>query len=261
VKSDQTEAAVYDLRGKSASVFRAPSSMPDLRVSKPTAKSGLLGGTLQATHAGLRSGVPWALLAGDAKQCLAKLPDVSVDCAVTSPPYYWQRDYVKGQSGQEETVTAFVQNLQSVFREVRRVLKPRGLLFLNLGDTYYSGKGRPKGKDIKQGWRNVSREKYRAVDRPGMGIPKKSLIGIPWRVALALQEDGWIIRSAVRWHKPKGLAEPSALDRPWSASETVFILAKSRQYYFNRKGLAGEEDIWMIPARPTKKEWRTPRCH
>jgi hypothetical protein len=102
----------------------------------------------------------------------------------------------------------------------------------------------------------VARAKYRAVDRPGMGIPKKSLIGIPWRVALALQADGWILRSAVRWHKPKGLAEPSALDRPWSSSETVFILAKSRSYYFDRRGLGGEEDVWSIVARQSKKEYR-----
>jgi DNA modification methylase len=188
---------------------------------------------------------------------LVAMHDSRVDCVVTSPPYYWQRDYgVEGQSGQEDTVEGYVANLRSVFREVRRILKPRGLLFLNLGDTYYSGKGRPQGKDRKQAWRNIAREKYRAVDRPGLGIPKKSLIGIPWRVALALQEDGWSIRSAVRWHKPKGLAEPSARDRPWGSSETVFILAKSREYYFNRRGLGKEEDVWVISARHTKSEYK-----
>jgi DNA modification methylase len=196
-------------------------------------------------------------LKGDAKEILARIPDALADCVVTSPPYYWQRDYgVAGQSGQEKTIAEYVQNLRIVFGEVKRVLKPSGLLFLNLGDTYYSGKGRPQGKDRKQIWRSISRDKYRAVDRPGLGIPKKSLIGIPWRVALALQEDGWIIRSAVRWHKPKALAEPSALDRPWGGSETIFILAKSGRYHFNRKNLRGEEDVWTITASSANREYR-----
>ncbi|MET4149076.1 DNA modification methylase [Bradyrhizobium sp. RT7b] len=212
---------------------------------------------LDPAHAGTKGGKPWALMQGDALACLRKLPDAIADCTVTSPPYYWQRDYeVEGQLGQEDTVDDYVVTMQRVFAEVRRVLKPKGLLFLNLGDTYYSGKGQPMGGDRKQVWRNVARKKYRAVDRPGLGFPKKSLIGIPWRVALALQSDGWIVRSAVRWHKPKGLAEPSATDRPWNASETVFILAKTRDYYFDRKGLDGEEDIWSISARPSKKEYR-----
>lgn len=213
--------------------------------------------SLDAAHAGTKAGKPWALLQGDALAILRGLPDAIADCTVTSPPYYWQRDYdVEGQLGQEDTVDDYVMIMQQVFAEVRRVLKPKGLLFLNLGDTYYSGKGQPMGGDRKQIWRNVARKKYRAVDRPGLGFPKKSLIGIPWRVALALQSDGWIVRSAVRWHKPKGLAEPSATDRPWNASETVFILAKTKDYFFDRAGLEGEEDIWSIAARPSKKEYR-----
>jgi SAM-dependent methyltransferase len=259
VNSERTDDMVRGLKGEAVLIVGAPefTGNVQLRASKALAKKNKFFEKLPSADAGIRAGIPWALINGDAKKCLQKLPDELVDCVVTSPPYYWQRDYgVDGQSGQEDTVEEYVKNLQSVFREVRRVLKPRGLLFLNLGDTYYSGKGQPSGKDRKQVWRNVSRDKYRAVDRPGLGLPKKSLIGIPWRVALALQADGWIIRSAVRWRKPKGLAEPSALDRPWGASETVFILAKSRQYYFSRKGLQGEEDVWTIAPRQSRKVYR-----
>jgi DNA modification methylase len=259
----QPEAVIYDLKGETLQSVRQHVPMPAAKppawtsAAKPLPSKELFKNLDHPVHAGIRSRIPWALFNGDAKACLEKLQNLSIDCAVTSPPYYWQRDYdVEGQSGQEETIDDYVENLQSVFREVRRLLKPRGLLFLILGDTYYSGKGRPCGKDRKQLWRSVSREKYRAVDRPGLGLPKKSLIGIPWRVALSLQADGWIIRSAVRWRKPKGLAEPSALDRPWNASETVFILAKSRGYFFSRKGLQGEEDVWTIAAPNAKKEHR-----
>src|SRR5258706_7510112 len=143
--------------------------MPPI-VSKPIRKPAtrkLLFEGLDATHTGIRARITWALLNGDALACLQTLPDGMADCAVTSPPYYWQRDYgVDGQSGQEDTVEAYVESVRTVFREVRRVLKPRGLLFLKLGDTYYSGKGQPVGGDSKQIWRNVSLEQYRAVDKP-----------------------------------------------------------------------------------------------
>jgi len=89
-----------------------------------------------------------------------------------------------------------------------------------------------------------------------MGIPRKSLLGIPWRVALALQADGWVLRSAVTWRKPTPLAEPSVHDRPWNASEQVFILAKSGTYYFDRAGLKGEEDVWNIPALNALRTFR-----
>jgi hypothetical protein len=153
---------------------------------------------------GARNSCEWALIKGDAAQSLKTLPDESVDCTVTSPPYYWQRDYrVKRQIGHEKTIEAYIGALVTTFREVKRVLKRRGLLFLVMGDTYYSGKGQPQGWDPKHRSRAVSRKKYRAVDRPGFGLPKKTLIGIPWRLALALINDGWILRSAVTWKKPK----------------------------------------------------------
>src|SRR5690349_13411160 len=156
----------------------------------PLERSTLLPKRLRAPQwFGYRRKTPWAIVNDDALSALKLFPEESVDCIVTSPPYYWQRDYgVKGQSGQEDTIEEYVRNLSRVFRQIRRVLKKTGSAFLVLGDTYYSGRGRPHGGDPKQVWRSVAREKYRAVDRPGMGLPRKSLIGVPWRVALGLQK-------------------------------------------------------------------------
>lgn len=161
-----------------------------------------------------------------------------------------------GQTGQEDTLEAYVKTLTAVFRQVRRVLKPTGTIFVVLGDTYYSGRGQPKGGDPKQIWRGVARQKYRAVDRPGFGVPKKSLLGVPWRVALALQADGWTLRSSVVWRKVKPLAEPSVRDRPWTTIETIFILTKTGRYHFDRKGLEGQEDVWDISATSANRRYR-----
>lgn len=213
--------------------------------------------TLKDAKWGVRNGTQWIIGNDDARAGVSALKDGLIDCVVTSPPYYWQRDYdVDGQTGQEDTVEAYVQSLAAVFSEVKKKLKPRGTIFLNIGDTYYSGKGQPKGGDPKQVWRSVSRRKYRAVDKPGFGLPQKSLIGVPWRVAFALQADGWVLRSAVVWRKPKGLAEPSVKDRPWTTTEMVFILSKSGQYYFDRAGLEGQEDVWDIQAPNGSRRYR-----
>jgi hypothetical protein len=96
----------------------------------------------------------------------------------------------------------------------------------------------------------LARKKLRAVDGPGLGLPRKSLIGIPWRVALALQEDGWTLRSDIVWKRPGALPEPTAKDRPWNTHEHVFLFTTSPRYHFDRAGLEGEEDIWHICARP-----------
>lgn len=195
--------------------------------------------------------MPWRVLQGDVHDALACIPDSSIDCVVTSPPYYWQRDYeVEGQIGHERTIEDYVRELTSVFRGVLRTLTPDGTLFLNLGDTYYSAKGRPHGRDDKNVGRQMMRRHLRAVDGPGLGLPRKSLIGIPWRVALALQMDGWTLRSAVIWERPGTLPEPTAHDRPWRTYEHVFIFSKGPRYFFDRTGLAGDEDIWRIVARP-----------
>ncbi|WP_247834119.1 site-specific DNA-methyltransferase [Bradyrhizobium sp. 200] len=170
---------------------------------------------------------------------------------ITSPPYYWQRDYdVDGQIGHEDTIEGYVTALAETFSEAKDVLADDGLLFLNLGDSYYNAKGKPHGRDSKNGARQIARQRLRAVDGPGLGLPRKSLIGLPWRVALALQARGWTLRSNVIWHRPNALGEPTSKDRPWRTHENVFIFSKQPKYFFDRSSLGKEEDIWTIRARP-----------
>jgi DNA modification methylase len=199
-------------------------------------------------------GQRWHVYEGDAQSVLATLPEKSYNCAVTSPPYYWLRDYgVGGQLGQEETVLQYVKGLADTMDEVYRVLAEDGLLFLNLGDTYYSGKGKSHGTDPKS---NKRRFGLRAVDKSGglgIGIRPKSVIGVPWRVALEMSgRRKWVLRSSVIWHRPRSLPE-AVKDRPRRSYEYVFMFAKQRNYYFHRPALRdviAEEDVWTIPARP-----------
>jgi DNA modification methylase len=194
----------------------------------------------------------WKLFHGDAREVLRQLPAGSVNTTVTSPAYYWQRDYeVEGQFGLEPTIDGYVENLRATFAELKRVLTDDGTLWLNLGDTYYNAKGRPHGEDEKHRKRRMTG--LRAVDGPGLGLPRKSLIGIPWRVALALQQDGWILRSPIVWERKTAIPEPTGKDRPWRKYEFIFLFSKSVRYYFDRDGLAGEEDVWHIePERRTR---------
>jgi DNA modification methylase len=193
----------------------------------------------------------WLVLRSDVRAGLEALASDSVDCVVTSPPYFWQRDYgFDGQIGHESTIDGYVHAIRDSLHPLLRVIKSRGTLFLNLGDTYYSAKGRPHGKDDKHRGRMLARQKLRAVDGPGLGLPRKSLIGIPWRVALALQDDGWTLRSDIVWKRPGSMPEPTAHDRPWNTHEHIFLFATSPKYHFDRQGLDGEEDIWQIAARP-----------
>jgi len=192
------------------------------------------------------------ILCGDALEQLRTLPDGSVHCCVTSPPYYCQRDYgVSGQIGLEASIEEYTARLVEVFHEVRRVLYPAGVLYLNLGDTYYSGKGKPHGQDDKAPARNFSRRILRAVDASGWGIPQKSLIMAPWHVASALQMDGWTLRSDIIWHRQNAMPEPGAHDRPHRRYEHIFLFARSRHYHYDRSALDGEEDVWTLPAAST----------
>jgi DNA modification methylase len=199
-------------------------------------------------------GQNWHVYEGDAKGVLAKLPEKAYNCVVTSPPYYWLRDYgVGGQIGQEDTVLQYVKAMADTMDEVYRVLTDDGLVFLNLGDTYYSGKGKSHGADPKS---NKRRFGLRAVDKSGglgIGIQPKSAIGLPWRVALEMSaRRKWVLRSSIIWHRPRSLPE-AVRDRPRRSYEYVFMFAKQRNYFFNRPALSGldlEEDVWTIPARP-----------
>jgi len=198
-------------------------------------------------------GRSWEIRCGDAETEIEKLQPNSVNCIVTSPPYFWLRDYqVEGQLGQEETVQAYVDNLAMIFRAAYETLAPDGLFFLNIGDTFYSGKGKSHGVDGKSKKRRFG---LRAVDKSGgldLGLQRKSLIGIPWRVAMRLASDGWVLRSSIIWHREHCLPE-HVRDRPSRSYEYVFMFAKDRYYYFDKEQLVAkniEEDMWTIAAKP-----------
>ncbi|MGW0626478.1 DNA-methyltransferase [Streptomyces sp. NPDC002758] len=189
------------------------------------------------------------LLLGDALEQLATLPAGSVDCIVTSPPYYSLRDYdVDGQYGLEATPGEYVETMRALFAEARRVLADTGTLWLNLGDTYYSGKGASTGLDRRQ---KARRGFARPVDRSGLGYPRKSLLMIPARVAIALQEDGWTLRSEIVWDRIDPLPEVAA-DRPARRTERLYLFAKQPRYSYDRTAPGAGIDVWHIrPDRST----------
>lgn len=149
----------------------------------------------------------FSILHGDALEVLKTLEASSIHCCVTSPPYYNLRNYnAPGQIGLESSPAAYVERLVQVFREVKRILREDGTLWLNLGDSYCT----------QGGW----------------GAKKKDLLGVPWRVALALRDDGWFLRSEIIWHKTNVLPE-SVRDRPTKAHETLFLLTRAKRYYYD----------------------------
>ncbi len=178
----------------------------------------------------------WEIVAGDCTETMGLyLADKSVNCCVTSPPYFGLRDYGHaGQIGLEPTPDEFVAKLVEVFREVRRVLRDDGTLWLNLGDSYASGgrKSRDPGKSkIHPAFKGDAFADGLRPDDPE-GIKQKDLLGIPWRVAFALQQDGWYLRQDIIWHKPNPMPE-SVRDRCTKAHEYIFLLSKSPKYYFD----------------------------
>lgn len=168
------------------------------------------------------------ILVGDAKRILFGFPDQSFRCAVTSPPYWGLRDYgVEGQIGAESDVRNYISDLVAVFREVRRTLRDDGTLWLNIGDSYTSGGRTWRDTDEKNKARAMS---YRAPTP--QGLKPKDLIGVPWKLAFALQEDGWYLRTDIVWNKPNCQPE-SVKDRPTRSHEYVFLFSKSEKYYYD----------------------------
>jgi DNA modification methylase len=182
------------------------------------------------------------LLHGDALEHARTLPDCSVQTIVTSPPYFGLRDYGEEQQiGAEGSVGEYVARLVALFSELRRVLADDGTLWLNLGDSYGgntsigrndSGRNFTGGGGNRVGTGNPGHQ----GQKPSIGTAK-NLLGIPWRVAFALQDDGWILRSEIIWHKPNPMPE-SVTDRPTKAHETIFLFAKSSAYYYDAESIA-----------------------
>ncbi len=221
---------------------RDQDKVADLKISE-TRPSGLND---WAGHT--KEGVRWEVLRGDVRLVLKSLEENRFDCVITSPPYYWLRDYqVDGQIGLEGTIKEYVDAIADSMDEVKRVLRKNGVLFLNISDTYYSAKGQPKGSDRKNRARRFG---LRAVDGPGLGVPRKTLIGIPWRVSLEMIRRGWVLRAPIVWQREAAMPEPTAKDRPWRTYEMVFMFTKSQRYHFDRDALGKEEDIWTISDRP-----------
>ncbi len=197
----------------------------------------------------LRHSTASALVCGDAAEVLEAFPDQSVQSVVTSPPYWSLRDYGRrGQIGSEESVEEYVKALTRVFDQVRRVLRKDGTLWLNIGDSYTSG-GRT--------WRAPDRKnRARAMDaRPPTpaGLKPKDLIGVPWRLAFALQASGWYLRADIIWNKPNCQPE-SVADRPTRAHEYLFLLSRSERYHYDVEAVPGPNgrrlrSIWDIRTR------------
>lgn len=189
------------------------------------------------------------IIEGDARAALPLLPDNSVQCCVTSPPYWSLRDYqIPGQIGLEPTVDQFLNRLVEVFAEVKRVLREDGVLWLNIGDSYTSGDRGYRASDKKNPVRAMS---FRPETPEG--LKPKDLIGIPWRLALALQRDGWYLRSDIVWHKPNCMPE-SVKDRPTRAHEYLFLLTKSERYYYDHGSIKepngrNRRSVWSIPTQ------------
>ncbi|MHB9024982.1 MAG: DNA-methyltransferase [Armatimonadota bacterium] len=190
------------------------------------------------------------IICGDALTVLSTFQPDYFQCCVTSPPYWGLRDYgIPNQLGAEEKLEEYINNLVSIMREVRRTLKDDGILWLNIGDSYTSG---------NRTWRDVDKKNpARAMTyRPPTpaGLKPKDLIGVPWRVAFALQADGWYLRSDIIWHKPNCQPE-SVKDRPTRCHEYFFLFSKNEDYYYDYEsvkepsftnGLKNRRTVWSI---------------
>ncbi|MBP5723658.1 MAG: site-specific DNA-methyltransferase [Bacteroidales bacterium] len=192
------------------------------------------------------------ILVGDSLSLMKEMPDNCIDCAITSPPYFNLRSYsVENQIGNEETPEQYVNKLVEVFHELKRILKPEGTFWLNIGDTWNgSKKGNTEVNKHKRIQQNVCFEK-----KLWEGAKRKDLIGIPWMLGFALRNDGWYIRNDIIWHRPNAFPK-TAPDRLSPSYEHVFLLTKSPDYYFNTeeafeptvdgKGKRRMRDVWEV---------------
>lgn len=197
------------------------------------------------------------IIQDDALRALKRYSENTFQCCVTSPPYWGLRDYgIKNQIGAEMAVTDYIDKLVQVFREVFRVMTSDGTLWLNIGDSYTSGGRTWRDTDKKNKGRGMS---YRAPTPEG--LKPKDLIGVPWKLAFALQAEGWHLRSDIIWHKPNCQPE-SVKDRPTRAHEYLFLLSKSEKYYYDfeaineptteKNGLKNRRTVWSINTTPFK---------
>jgi len=198
---------------------------------------------------------PLTVFHGDVRNLIKHLPDNIFQCVITSPPYWGVRDYgVDGQLGAEQKIDDYIDELVRVFSEVRRVLKPDGTFWLNIGNTYTSGGRKWRQKDSKNKGRAMS---YRPPTPTG--LKKKDLIGVAWMVAMACQREGWYLRNDIIWNKPNCQPE-SVKDRFTVAHEYLFLFTKSERYFFNQEivkesykngnGRKNRRTVWSINTKP-----------
>lgn len=176
------------------------------------------------------------IICGDALETLKNFPDESINCSITSPPYYGLRDYhKKEQIGREKTVEEYLDRLINVFREVRRVLKKDGTCFIVIGDSYAGTSSKKEQRDPK--YPKGRNGQNPSITQKVLGYKSKDLMGIPWRLAFALREDGWYLRSDIIWHKENAMPE-ACRDRPTRSYEHIFLLSKSPRYYYDYDSMA-----------------------
>lgn len=181
----------------------------------------------------------YKIIQGNSLEQLKQIPNESIDCCITSPPYWHLRDYnIQGQFGLEDYISDYIQNMTNVFSEVYRVLKKEGTLWLNIGDTYFGGgnnKGNTQPLSKKQGTNKGATGQLAKKDWvTQLNLKNKDLCGIPWRLAFSLQKEGWYLRQDIIWEKPNVMPE-SVVDRCVKSHEYVFLLSKSKKYYFNHE--------------------------
>ena len=203
------------------------------------------------------------IITGDCIEGMNSLPECSIHTCITSPPYFGLRAYGGGDAeiGQEETVDGYVNKMTEVFRAVRRILRDDGTLWLNLGDSYMAAKNCSPPPQTIGGQRGMPSDFVPPNRRDQRGLKGKDLIGIPWRVALALQADGWYLRQDIIWHKPNPMPE-SVEDRCTRAHEYIFLLSKKPRYYYDHEAVKettvdaterkNKRSVWTVNTRGYK---------